>query len=446
MQEPGIDERPFMIDENEAFHTEPWWRRRSAQVVAVTLLVLVAAGWCWHRRASAQPEETQIVVSVQVANAEVASMAQPIEATGIIQARQEATLSSKISGQITGMALLKNRMVRRGEVLVTLEARDLRAQRAEAAGAAREAQIGVTTTSEGTIPLTDAQDARAVRDAQATLVNARKILERRRTLYESGGISKKDLETSQLDVIKAEDDVRLAEKSAALHRGTTSPGDLATARSKAQQAADRLAALDAQAGYATIRAPFDGVVTDQFLRQGDFAAPGVRLLTISDASNVIIKAPISDEAATHVRAGDAVTVQPDDLPGSTLRAQVTLVGRSADPLSHSVELWVSLPNPGGQLRANGTARILVASGSVPDAVVVPTAAITLDATNANAGTVMVVDGQSVAHEVHVTTGSHTRERTRILSGLRGGETVVIEGNYGLPDGTRVEVARAAAPP
>jgi hypothetical protein len=53
---------------------------------------------------------------------------------------------------------------------------------------------------------------------------------------------------------------------------------------------------------------------------------------------------------------------------------------------------------------------------------------------------MVVDAKSIAHEVHVTTGAHTRERTQITSGLRGGETVVIEGNYGLPDGTKVQIA------
>jgi hypothetical protein len=59
---------------------------------------------------------------------------------------------------------------------------------------------------------------------------------------------------------------------------------------------------------------------------------------------------------------------------------------------------------------------------------------------------MVVDAKSVAHEVKVTTGAHSRERTQITSGLRGGETVVIEGNYGLPDGTKVQNADAAPKP
>ena len=432
-----------MIDDDSPATSPSLWRRPRTRAIAAIVLVLLMAGWCWHRRTAAPAEEASIVVSVQVAKVEVGAMAQPVEAVGTIQARQEATLSPKISAQILSMPLLKNRVVHRGDVLVTLEARDLRAQRAEAAGAAREAQIGVTTTAEGSIPLVNAQDAKAVRDAQATLVNLRTTLARRRTLYEAGGIAKKDLEGSQLDVTRAEDDLRLAEKSAALHRGTTNPGDLATAKSKAQQAADRLAVIDAQAGYATIRAPFDGVVTEQFVHQGDFALAGSKLLTVSDAADVIVKATISDEAATHVKVGDSVTVQPDDLPGHALQAQVTLVGGAADPLSHSVELWVSLHNPGGQLRGNSTARIVVASGNVPSAIVVPTAAVILDATNANAGTVMVVDAQSVAHEVAVTTGAHTRDRTQILSGLHGGETVVIEGNYGLPDGTHVEVTKPA---
>jgi multidrug efflux pump subunit AcrA (membrane-fusion protein) len=59
---------------------------------------------------------------------------------------------------------------------------------------------------------------------------------------------------------------------------------------------------------------------------------------------------------------------------------------------------------------------------------------------------MVVDDKSVAHEVKVTTGAHSRERTQITSGLHGGETVVIEGNYGLPDGTKVQNADAVPKP
>jgi multidrug efflux pump subunit AcrA (membrane-fusion protein) len=58
---------------------------------------------------------------------------------------------------------------------------------------------------------------------------------------------------------------------------------------------------------------------------------------------------------------------------------------------------------------------------------------------------MVVDDKSIAHEVHVTIGVKSAGRTQITSGLNGGETVVTEGNYGLPDGTKVAVPQPNAP-
>jgi RND family efflux transporter MFP subunit len=367
---------------------------RLRMTVGVVLLLLAA---CSKKEAP----DAAPVVSVRVAKAEIAPIAQPIELVGVITARQEAGVAAKVGGQIVQMALLKNRVVHAGEVLGRIEARDVAAQRAEAAAAVATARD-------------------AVPPAEAALETARRSAERRAELYAKGGISKKDVEASQLDV-------------------ATAAGALKTANGKVAEARQHLASFDAQLAYADVRAPFDGVVTEQFLRQGDFAAAGTKILTVADTSSVIVKAPLSDEQAARVHAGDAVTIQPTDLAGVSIPARVDLVGRSADPQSRAVELWVTLPNDdGGRLRVNGTARVVVASAGVPNAVVVPTSALTLDATNANAGSVMVVDAQSAAHEVRVTTGAHTRERTQIVSGLRGGETVVVEGNYGLPDGTKVQ--------
>ena len=53
---------------------------------------------------------------------------------------------------------------------------------------------------------------------------------------------------------------------------------------------------------------------------------------------------------------------------------------------------------------------------------------------------MVVDAENVAHETKVTVGIRTSELVEITEGLQGGETVVIEGNYALPDGTKVEAS------
>ena len=54
---------------------------------------------------------------------------------------------------------------------------------------------------------------------------------------------------------------------------------------------------------------------------------------------------------------------------------------------------------------------------------------------------MVVDAANVAHETKVTVGIRTADKIEITAGLQGGETVVIEGNYALPDGAKVEVGK-----
>lgn len=386
-------------------------------------------------------QEAPVVVSVQVAKAERTAIANDITTVATLVPRNQADIMPKVAAQIREMGILVNRTVRAGDVLAVLESRDLTAQRAEAAAAVRETAATLRTTAEGSVPLTSAQDRKSVRDAEAALENARKTLERRKKLYEEGGISRKELEASELAVVSVETDLRVAQTAANVHSGVTNPGDITVARAKEQQARERLASLEAQLGYAVIRAPFNGVVTEQFQHQGDLASPGTKMLTIADPSTLIAKAEVGEAVAATLQVGDIVKVIPDERPELAVTGTVSLVGRGADAQSRSVEVWVTVPNGGGAMRPNGVARVVISAQSTPQAIVVPSAAVTLDATNGNSGTVMVVDAQSVAHEVHVTTGIRSGGRTQILAGVAGGETVVTEGNYGLPDGTKVAVSR-----
>src|SRR6185369_16265500 len=111
---------------------------------------------------------------------------------------------------------------------------------------------------------------------------------------------------------------------------------------------------------------------------------------------------------------------------------------SSDPANRTVEVWVTLGNGEGKLRPNGAAQVTVFANSKNDAIVLPASAVTLEASNATEGTVMVVDHENVAHETKVTTGIRSADKIEIVEGLKGGETVVVEGNYALPDGTKVE--------
>ncbi|MFL6215934.1 MAG: efflux RND transporter periplasmic adaptor subunit [Blastocatellia bacterium] len=412
-----------------------FWLITVASIIAFALLI----HFLWpSKKATAEEEAADVVVSVRVAKAERGTISSEVTALGTVFPREQATVSPKINAQIKSMALLKNRPVKAGEVLATLEARDLQAQRAEAASALEEAQANLRLLSGGTIPETNVQDEKALRDARANVANARATYERRLTLFERGGISKKDLEASQLALTTAENDLRAAEAAARLHQTATNPNNRAAAAARVKQAQDRLAALDTQLSYAVIRAPFTGVVTDQFQYEGEFAAAGAKLLNVADVSEVIVKAPISDTVAAGLKVGDPVTVLPQELPDEKIEAKLSLISRSSDPQNRTVEIWINLKNADGRLRANSAAKVAVTTNTATDVIVVPASAVTLKATNADEGTVMVVDEDSVAHETKVTVGIRTEEQIEITAGLQGGETVVIEGNYALPDGTKVK--------
>lgn len=418
-------------------------RRRNliivASVAVVALFLLLLLIWKW-RSAPATEEPTAVVVSVKVAKVMKETIAAPVSAVGTIFPREQATVATKISAQIKTMAILKNKFVKAGEVIAVLESRDLVAQRNEAVAALNQERASERSVTTGTIPQTNAQDQKALRDAQAKVRTLGAVYARRLALFQAGGISKKDLEASQMDLTTAENELRLAEETLVLRAKSLNPNDRALAAARVQAAQQRVATLDAQLSYATIRAPITGIVTDQFQYEGEFAAAGGKLVNIADISQVIVKAPFSDTVTAQLKVGDTAKVVPTDTTAEEMTGQVSLISRASDPLNRTVEVWVTLANGAGRLRANGAAQVTAATLTKNDAIVVPAAAVTLDASNANEGTVMVVDAANVAHETKVVIGIRTPDKIEISEGLQGGETVVIEGNYALPDGTKVEVA------
>src|SRR5437773_2994235 len=242
----------------------------SSLALLVILLIVVVV---WRRRAAPADQTTTPVVSVKVAKAEKDAIAAQIVAVGTIWQREKSDVAAKVSAQIKKMALLKNKAVKAGEVIAVLESRDLQAQRAEAIAALNQAKAEERSTVTGTIPKTNAEDQKALSDARAKVNNARNTYERRRVLYDNGGISKKDLEASQLDLTTAEDELRLQQQTVTLRAASLNPNDRALAAAKVAEAQQHVATLDAQLGYATIRAPITGIVTDQFQYQGEFAPP-----------------------------------------------------------------------------------------------------------------------------------------------------------------------------
>ena len=460
--QPHIDESGEVLQTETATETEIETRDEDGEntsprqkflivggILAASLLIIF--GYLYYERSktadvnvttgAAAADKTETVVSVKVATAEKESISKEFTAIGNVAPAESSTVSASISAQIKQMRLLKNQYVRQGNVLAVLASQDLQAQRNEAQAALDEAQLNRQTLQKVTIPQTRAQIEKELSDAKAVADNARATYERRKDLYAKGGLSLKELEASGLALKNAENALRLAQNNAQLNTSAVNPNAEAIAQSKIKQAQQRINTIDVQANLAQIRAPISGIVTDQFQFEGEYAAAGAKLLTIADTNSIIVKANFADTVVADLQTGDAVTIHPPSAPDETLSGKVTSISRSADAANRTIEVWANFGNARGLLRVGDAVQFVVSGNSVNDAVVIPTAAITLDAANVDEGTVMTVDKDNIAHETKVKVGIKQGDKIQITEGLDGGETVVVEGNYALPDGTKVEVAK-----
>jgi HlyD family secretion protein len=413
-------------------------------VIALAALLLLGLFLFLRGRNAAESESESKeapVVSVKVTQAEKDSISSDVSAPGTVTPAEQSTVSSTISAQIIQMQLLKNAVVHKGDILAVLASQDLRAQRDEAEAALNEAKLNLETLEKVTIPQTSAQMEHDISDAKANMDNTRATYERRSELYRKGGISLKEVEASQLAYTNAQNAYRLILQNSNLNKTAVNPNARSIAQAKIKQAQDHLNAIQVQANFAQVKAPITGIVTDQFQFEGEFASSGAKLLTISDISEVIVKAQFADTVVSTLKAGDAVSVFPENAPDEQMTGKVTLISRSSDPQNRTVEVWARFGNPQGLLIAGGAARFVVTNQTVDDAIVIPLSAITLNASNSDSGTVMTVSSDSVAHETKVKIGIKEGDKVQVVDGLNGGETVVIEGNYALPDGTKVEIAK-----
>jgi HlyD family secretion protein len=436
------------IDETNEKETSP--RKKAliiGGIVAATFLLIFAYLYLERQKqadvitATTANEKTEVVVSVKVAKAEKQQIAKDVTALGTVAPLEQSNVSASISAQIKQMRLLKNQYVRQGEVLAVLASQDLQAQRTEAQTALEEAQLNLQTLQKVTIPQTAAQNQKDLADAKAIADNAQATYERRKDLYAKGGLSLKELEASQLVLQNAENALRLAQQNTTLNRTAVNPNARAIAESKIKQARDRVNTIDVQRSLAEVRAPISGVVTEQFQFEGEFAAQGAKLFIISNAGEVIVKANFADTIVANLRQGDAVTIYLPYAPDERMGGKITLISRSSDLQNRTVEVWANFANGRGLLRAGDSVQFVVSANPTADAIVIPLAAVTLDATNSDVGTVMMVDADSVAHETKVKIGIKNGDLVQITEGLEEGATVVVEGNYALPDGTKVEVAK-----
>jgi membrane fusion protein (multidrug efflux system) len=185
----------------------------------------------------------------------------------------------------------------------------------------------------------------------------------------------------------------------------------------------------------TLTSPVNGVVTTRNYDPGDVAGQ-LPILTIESISPVKVKINVSESYYRQVVKGMPVEVQVDALGDETFKGSVSLIYPTIDPGSHTFTVEVSVPNNNQELRPGMFARVKMNFGTNERPLLSDKAV--LKQTGSNDRYVFVEeDGKAVYTLVQL--GVRINDKYEIISGLKEGDSVIVEGNTGLIDGSEVEV-------
>jgi RND family efflux transporter MFP subunit len=330
------------------------------------------------------------------------------EATGTVRARTSAVISARLMGYVREVNAQAGDRVREGQLLVTLDARDLDVNSRRAEAAREEVRTAV--------PEADS----AVAAAKANLDLAQVTFGRMRELFQ-----KKSISSQEFDEVSA----KLKAAQAAY--------DMARARrvqlnAKLAQVDEEVRSTEVARSYAEVLAPFTGVVVVKSVEPGSLALPGAPLFTIEREGAYRLEASVEEGHLTAIRIGQPVAVTLDGADRA-LEARVSEIVPTVDAASRAYTVKIDLPALPA-LRSGVFGRAAFQLGSRP-LLAIPAAAVT---ERGQLQSVFVADN-GIARARLITAGQKVKDRVEVLSGLSAGEKVIFPVPHGLADGARVEV-------
>ena len=376
-------------------------------------------------------------VYVQAAHPEVQSISDQISADAILTPLAQAAISPKVSAPVAKFYVQRGAKVHEGELLVTLENKDLSAAVVDNKGAYTAAQATYDTATKAQAPEDLTKAKLDVAQAKATLDLDQSIVNARTELFTQGAIPGRDLDTAKATLVQAQAAFNIAQQHLDSLLKVGNEATIKNAQGTLEAARGKYLGAEAQLSYSEIRSPISGVITERPLFAGETAAAGTPLITVMDTSALIAKLHVAQTQAQNLRLGAPATVK---VPGidDPVPAKVSLISPALDPGSTTVEVWLRVENPRGTYKAGTPVHASITGRTVPNAITVPAEAIQT-ATDGTSKFVMVIGSDSAAHKKPVVLGIVTKEDAQVLSGITQQDMVISTGGYGLDEGTKVKI-------
>ena len=406
----------------------------SSAIISSALIASCLAPIACHKQEAAGSDAT--AVQVQAEHPAVGPISEEIAADAILAPLSQAAIAPRISAPIKEEWVQRGAHVHKGDLLITLEDRDLKGSALDSSGSLASAEAAYLTATQATIP-EDVQKAQLdVDQAKANLDVAKRTADERKRLLSEGAISGRDSDTAFAALVQAQAAYDTAVKHFAGVQKTTQKANAEMAQGALTSAKGRLASAQAQVDFASLRSPIDGVVTDRPLFPGETAAAGAPVITVMDTSSLLAKLHVAQPIAQRLKIGGAAEIH---VPGADdpETATVSFISPALDAGSTTVEVWLKLPNPDGRYKVGTPVHAVIRGNTIPNAMQLPPAAI-LPADDGSTY-ILVVGNDGAAHKRAVKVGLRTADKVQIIDGVSANDMVITEGGYGLDDGTKVSL-------
>jgi HlyD family secretion protein len=376
---------------------------------------------------------------VQVASITREDLVSAITSNGKVEPVSPQTARAEFSTFVTDLKATEGQAVRRGQVILTLDAADVRAQLSQARADLLAAK-------------TDLQNARAggppdeVAQLQGNLVNAqtqvdslerthqalKQLLAKQAATQDEVAQNESALATARANLLI------LQEKKTALGRRSTVSVESAGLR--VRQAQDQVVALERKVQSATVVAETDGTLYSLPVRQGDFVKTGDILAEIADLRHVRVRAYVDEPDLGSLAVNQGVQVKWDAMPARTWTGKIEQVPKQVVPRgSRSVgEVLCSVDNDKLELLPNINVEVRILVHELHAVLVIPRRAVNLE----NGVHYVWLYQADEVHRRNITIGIASAENYELLSGVALGDRVVAVTESELQDGMKVRASEA----
>ncbi len=408
--------------------------RKLAVLILIPALLLSG---CGKKEApvAAQPEEK--LVYVKTAAVQRMDFQKTLNLPGTVHPKESAVITAKVSGTVSNIKADIGTPVKKGASLCKIDDTILKLQFEKAEAAVRSATLMLERLQDfGSDPGLKPQQIEMARtaynSAKLNLENVEKSYNRTKELYNSGSASKAEYEAAETsyNLVKEQYESAMASfKQAERGWGYDVKGaeiGLAVAENDYKMVKENLQ-------YSNVMSPIDGIVSAKNISVGENVAPGVMLFSVVNIDSLYLESGISEKDIGYVKAGQAVEVTIDVLPGQSFTGTVTAISPALDMQSKTYPVKVELKNSGDEIKAGmfGMMRIVLATHE--NVAAVPKEAVINESGSHH---VFVVKDQKAAKKA-VKLGYSSDSHYEILEGVVAGEKVVVTGANSLKDGDKV---------